>query len=68
MAGDTPAGSVADTSAVERESGGLTQFAAIADRFPAYLRGQRGLSENTVRIYLDDLRSFREYLRYRNWA
>ena len=62
MAGDTPAGSFADTSAAERESEGLTQFAAIAGRFPAYLRGQRGLSENTVRIYLDDLRSFREYL------
>lgn len=32
------------------------------ERFPAFLRGQRGLAENTVRIYLSDLASFRNYL------
>ena len=41
----------------------MGRFDALAQRYPAYLRGQRGLSENTVRIYLDDLNSFREYLR-----
>lgn len=32
------------------------------ERYPRYLRGQRGLSENTERVYLADLQSFREYL------
>jgi site-specific recombinase XerD len=31
-------------------------------RFPFFLRGQRGLSENTERVYLADLQAFREYL------
>ena len=38
------------------------QFDSLVSRYPAYLRGQRGLSENTIRIYLADLASFREYL------
>ena len=38
----------------------------MAQEFPAYLRGQRGLSDNTVRIYRDDLGSFREYLSREN--
>lgn len=40
----------------------LSQFDALAQRYPLYLRGQRGLSDNTVRIYLDDIGSFRNYL------
>ena len=41
---------------------GLTQFDRYLESFPRYIRGQRGLSENTERVYLDDLRSFRQYL------
>ena len=40
----------------------MVQFDALVERFPAFLRGQRGLAENTVRIYLSDLGSFRDYL------
>ncbi len=40
----------------------MAQFDDLCEKFPAFLRGQRGLSENTVRIYLSDLTSFREYL------
>ena len=40
----------------------VAAFDAYVERFPLYLRGQRGLSENTERVYLDDLRAFREYL------
>ena len=41
---------------------GLAQFDHYLAAFPRYLRGQRGLSENTERVYLADLRSFRQYL------
>lgn len=41
---------------------GVAEFDAFVERFPAYLRGQRGLSENTERVYLADLQAFREYL------
>ena len=41
---------------------GLAQFDHFLEAFPRYLRGQRGLSENTERVYLADLRSFRQYL------
>ena len=41
---------------------GLTQFDHYLEKFPRYLRGQRGLSENTERVYLADLRTFRQYL------
>ena len=40
----------------------LVRFDALVERYPYYLRGQKGLSENTVRVYLDDIRSFRTYL------
>ena len=42
--------------------GGLAQFDHYLEAFPRYLRGQRGLSENTERVYLADLQSFRQYL------
>ena len=41
---------------------GLAQFDQFLEAFPRYLRGQRGLSENTERIYLADLQTFRQYL------
>jgi integrase/recombinase XerC len=41
---------------------GLAQFDHFLEEFPRYLRGQRGLSENTERIYMADLQSFRQYL------
>ena len=41
---------------------GLTQFDQYLESFPRYIRGQRGLSENTERVYLADLQSFRQYL------
>ena len=40
----------------------VAEFDAYLERFPAYIRGQRGLSENTERVYVADLRAFREYL------
>ena len=41
---------------------GTAQYDLFAARYPAYLRGQRGLSENTLRVYLADLAAFRRYL------
>ena len=41
---------------------GLAQFDHYLEAFPRYLRGQRGLSANTERVYLADLQSFRQYL------
>jgi len=40
----------------------LVEFEDYLTRFPAYVRGQRGLSENTLRVYLADLSAFRRYL------
>lgn len=40
----------------------MAQFDAILRRYPLFLQGQRGLSANTLRIYLTDLNSFRDYL------
>ena len=40
----------------------LDQLDLLVQRFSVSLRGQRGRSENTVRIYLADLASFRDYL------
>ena len=44
----------------------MAQFDHYLGAFPRYLRGQRGLSENTERVYLSDLRSFRQYLANEN--
>ncbi len=41
---------------------GEPRFDALLQRYSAFLRGQRGLSQNTLRISLADLASFREYL------
>lgn len=37
-------------------------FENLTQKYELYLRGQRGLSENTIRIYLTDVESFRQYL------
>ena len=42
--------------------GSVAEFDGYRERFPYYLRGQRGLSENTERVYMSDLLAFREYL------
>lgn len=42
--------------------GHIEEFDSCIERFPYYLRGQRGLSENTERVYLADLQAFREYM------
>jgi site-specific recombinase XerD len=41
---------------------GVAHFDLFVGRYPAYLRAQRGLSENTLRVYLADLDAFRRYL------
>ena len=51
-----------DRLTVPESSPSMAQFDALLECFPAFLRGQRGLSENTVRIYLADLSSFHDYL------
>ncbi len=58
---------MATSPAVERPSGtetpgNVAELDGYLERFPSYLRGQRGLSENTERVYLADLQAFREYL------
>ena len=58
---------MATSPAIVRESAGavpgnVAEFDAYRERFPYYLRGQRGLSENTERVYMSDLLAFREYL------
>ena len=40
----------------------VAEFDAYFERYPYYLRGQKGLSENTERVYSADLQAFREYL------
>ena len=37
-------------------------FKVLLQRYSSFLRGQRGLSENTLRIYLADTASFRDYI------
>ena len=40
----------------------MVQFDTLVAKFPPFLRGQRGLSENTVRVYMADLVPFRAFL------
>ena len=44
----------------------VAEFDAYRERFPYYVRGQRGLSENTERVYMSDLLAFREFLQLEN--
>ena len=39
------------------------QISELVEKYETYLRGQKGLSDNTVRVYLTDLQSFLDYLR-----
>ena len=57
MTTETPESQQAAGDPGIRSSGvsGLDRFDAQAARFPAYIRGQRGLSENTLRVYQADL-------------
>ncbi len=38
------------------------EIAELVERYETYLRGQRGLSDNTVRVYRDDLDAFLRYI------
>lgn len=38
------------------------EIAELVERYESCLRGQRGLSDNTVRVYLDDLDAFFRYI------
>ena len=40
-----------------------SRLGSLLQRYQTYLRGQRGLAQNTVRNYLTDLANFRRYLR-----
>ncbi len=40
----------------------LNELDFYLEKFPAHLIGQRGLSDNTRRVYMADLHSFREYM------
>ncbi len=58
---------MATSPAIDRADPGeippnIVEFDGYRERFPLYLRGQRGLSENTERVYMSDLLAFREYL------
>ena len=56
--------SPADTAATPRETRGCAPATAdLLERYSLYLTGQRSLSDNTRRIYLDDLHSFLGYCR-----
>ncbi|MFB3097413.1 MAG: site-specific integrase, partial [Dehalococcoidia bacterium] len=39
-----------------------SRFDSLLRSYQTFLRGQRGLAENTVRIYLTDLACFRRYI------
>ena len=51
-----------ETSVIGSAQSALSQFDLYKEAFPRYLRGQRGLSENTEKVYMADLQSFRQYL------
>ena len=51
-----------DGAAAAEVPGNVAEFDSYIERFPPYLRGQKGLSENTERVYLADLQAFRDYL------
>ncbi len=58
---------MATSPAIDRADPGeippnIVEFDGYRERFPLYLRGQRGLSENTERVYMSDLLAYREYL------
>ena len=57
------ADTAATTEAAATEAAATTdELAELVARYETYLRGQRGLSDNTVRVYRDDLDSFLRYM------
>lgn len=56
------AGLMTNTAAGPIVEPSLQQIDALLERYPSFLRGQRGLSENTVRVYMADMASFRDYI------
>ena len=56
---DTAAATEAATTGAAATTDELAELVA---RYETYLRGQRGLSDNTVRVYRDDLDSFLRYM------
>ena len=62
MATSSAVGPAVDTPAPAN----LAEFDSYRERFPLFLRGQRGLSENTERVYMADLLAFREFLAKEN--
>jgi integrase/recombinase XerC len=46
----------------EVESRAEPEFDALLQRYSTFLRGQQGLSQSTLRIYLADIASFRHYI------
>ena len=58
------AASQADVAALPREAKSCVPATAdLLERYSLYLTGQRSLSDNTRRIYLDDLHTFLDYSR-----
>ena len=51
-----------ETKVIRSSRVGLPQIDWYLDTFPRYLRGQRGLAENTERVYMADMQSFKQYL------
>ena len=43
-------------------SSAADQIAELVEKYETYLRGQKGLSDNTIRVYLTDLDSFLRYI------
>ncbi|PKB79354.1 MAG: hypothetical protein BZY88_13815, partial [SAR202 cluster bacterium Io17-Chloro-G9] len=57
---------IGDSPGVNAAGEGTVQFDHFLERYPAYLRGQRSLSDNTLRVYLADISAFRWYLAIEN--
>lgn len=58
------ADSLTDVAALPQDSRSCAPAAAdLLERYGLYLTGQRALSDNTRRIYVDDLRTFLDYCR-----
>ena len=55
-----------ETSVTDPGQAALGQFDLYREAVPRYLLGQRGLSENTEKVYMADLCSFRQYLANEN--
>ena len=60
VAADTP--EYVSPASDPADMAGPGQIDHYIEGYPRYLRGQKGLSENTERVYLADLQSFRRYL------